>query len=107
MLAFCSLLLSVHTAKSVYYLTCVHISSGTLNSNSQLKMFITSKIIHPEILVNGSNSLSGIPNRSTNAFLLKYAGSFPHYAGKFPYYAGNLGFLLHYALCFPAPSYYA
>ena len=56
-------------------------------------MFITSKIIHPKILhpkilVHGSNSLSGIPNRSTLAFLLKYAGSFPYYAGKFPYYAG-------------------
>ena len=78
---------SIPTAKLVYYLTCIHISD-TLKFKLTIKNVQNIKNHLPEILVHGSNLSSGIPNRPTLAFQLKYAVSFPHYAGKFPYYAG-------------------
>ena len=72
---------------------------ATLKFKLTIKNVHTSKIIHPKILVHGSNSLSGISNRSTLTFQLKYAGNFPYYAGKFPYYAGIILYAFQLLLC--------
>ena len=83
---------------------CPHIWHFKIQTYNLIKNF------HPEIFVHGSNLLSGIPNRSTLAFLQKYAGSFPYYAGimlSSPYYAGIMPSSPYYAGIMPSSPYYA